>query len=63
MAYLNDNYLKLKAGYLFPEIGRRVNPILREKPRSGQAPHPLRHRRRDRTAAACGHRGDAQGRR
>lgn len=24
MAYLNDNYLKLKAGYLFPEIGRRV---------------------------------------
>ena len=25
MAYLNENYLKLKAGYLFPEIGRRVN--------------------------------------
>lgn len=24
MARLNDNYLKLKAGYLFPEIGRRV---------------------------------------
>ncbi len=24
MAQLNDNYLKLKAGYLFPEIGRRV---------------------------------------
>lgn len=24
MAYLNDSYLKLKAGYLFPEIGRRV---------------------------------------
>ena len=24
MAYLNDNYLKLKAGYLFPEIARRV---------------------------------------
>ena len=24
MAYLNDNNLKLKAGYLFPEIGRRV---------------------------------------
>ena len=24
MAYLNDNYLKLAAGYLFPEIGRRV---------------------------------------
>jgi len=24
MAHLNDHYLKLKAGYLFPEIGRRV---------------------------------------
>ena len=24
MAYLNENYSKLKAGYLFPEIGRRV---------------------------------------
>jgi len=24
MAHLNSNYLKLKAGYLFPEIGRRV---------------------------------------
>jgi LL-diaminopimelate aminotransferase len=24
MAYLNDNYLKLKSGYLFPEIARRV---------------------------------------
>ena len=25
MATVNDNYLKLKAGYLFPEIARRVN--------------------------------------
>ncbi|WP_417848762.1 LL-diaminopimelate aminotransferase [Thalassoglobus sp.] len=25
MANINDNFLKLKAGYLFPEIGRRVN--------------------------------------
>jgi LL-diaminopimelate aminotransferase len=24
MAFLNDNYFKLRAGYLFPEIGRRV---------------------------------------
>ena len=24
MAKANANYLKLKAGYLFPEIGRRV---------------------------------------
>ena len=25
MAYINENFLKLKAGYLFPEIGRRVS--------------------------------------
>jgi len=25
LAYLNEHYLKLKAGYLFPEIARRVN--------------------------------------
>lgn len=25
MAQINDNYLKLQAGYLFPEIGRRVS--------------------------------------
>jgi LL-diaminopimelate aminotransferase len=25
MAFLNDNFLKLRAGYLFPEIARRVN--------------------------------------
>src|SRR5215210_8599346 len=24
MAFLNENYLKLQAGYLFPEIARRV---------------------------------------
>src|SRR3989339_2279122 len=24
MALINENFLKLKAGYLFPEIGRRV---------------------------------------
>ena len=24
MTLINENYLKLKAGYLFPEIGRRV---------------------------------------
>ena len=32
MARINDNYLKLKAGYLFPEINRRVTAFLREKP-------------------------------
>ncbi len=29
MAKVNDNYLKLKAGYLFPEIGRRVWRLLK----------------------------------
>ncbi len=32
MAYLNDHYLKLKAGYLFPEIARRVRQFGEEKP-------------------------------
>ncbi|MGB7748449.1 MAG: hypothetical protein WBN75_14305 [Verrucomicrobiia bacterium] len=32
MAYLNDNYLKLKAGYLFPEIGRRVKAFCDTSP-------------------------------
>ena len=32
MATINDNYLKLKAGYLFPEIGRRVNAFAAEHP-------------------------------
>src|SRR3954471_20537286 len=32
MAYLNDNYLKLKAGYLFPEIGRRVKAFCDANP-------------------------------
>jgi LL-diaminopimelate aminotransferase len=32
MATINDNYLKLKAGYLFPEISRRVNKFASEHP-------------------------------
>ena len=32
MSYLNDNYLKLKAGYLFPEIGRRVKAFCDANP-------------------------------
>ena len=32
MALVNDNYLKLKAGYLFPEIGRRVSKFAGENP-------------------------------
>jgi LL-diaminopimelate aminotransferase len=32
MATVNDNYLKLKAGYLFPEIARRVNTFAEANP-------------------------------
>jgi LL-diaminopimelate aminotransferase len=32
MAKINDNYLKLKAGYLFPEIARRVNAFAQQNP-------------------------------
>ncbi len=32
MARINDNYLKLKAGYLFPEISRRVGEFSRRNP-------------------------------
>ena len=32
MATINDNYLKLKAGYLFPEIARRVNTFAEANP-------------------------------
>jgi len=37
---LNSNYLKLKAGYLFPEIGRRVQAFLDSHPEA--APHLIR---------------------
>jgi LL-diaminopimelate aminotransferase len=32
MAKVNDNYLKLRAGYLFPEIGRRVAAFAAKNP-------------------------------
>jgi LL-diaminopimelate aminotransferase len=32
MAYLNENYLKLQAGYLFPEIARRVKEFCERNP-------------------------------
>ena len=34
MARINDNYLKLKAGYLFPEIGRRVREFSAANPKA-----------------------------
>ena len=36
MALLNDNYLKLKAGYLFPEIGRRVKAFCEAHPEAAK---------------------------
>src|SRR2546423_5578005 len=50
MAYLNENYLKLQAGYLFPEIARRVRQFSEEDPEAakrlircgiGDVPEPL----------------------
>jgi LL-diaminopimelate aminotransferase len=32
MAQINENYFKLQAGYLFPEIGRRVREFQKEHP-------------------------------
>mgnify|MGYP000008564704 CR=1 FL=1 len=32
MAKINSNYGKLQAGYLFPEIGRRVNEFSQTNP-------------------------------
>ncbi|MEO7168298.1 MAG: LL-diaminopimelate aminotransferase [Spartobacteria bacterium] len=36
MAYLNENYLKLQAGYLFPEIARRVKEFCEANPEAAQ---------------------------
>jgi LL-diaminopimelate aminotransferase len=36
MAYLNENYLKLKSGYLFPEIARRVKTFCDQNPEAAK---------------------------
>jgi len=36
MAYLNENYLKLQAGYLFPEIARRVREFCKKNPEAAK---------------------------
>ncbi len=36
MAYLNDNYSKLKTGYLFPEIARRVKTFCEANPEAAK---------------------------
>jgi len=36
VAYLNENYLKLEAGYLFPEIARRVREFCEQNPKAAE---------------------------
>src|SRR3989441_9242416 len=36
MAYLNENYLKLQAGYLFREIARRVRKFCKREPKAAE---------------------------
>ncbi len=36
MAYLNENYLKLQAGYLFPEVARRVREFCEAHPKAAK---------------------------
>jgi LL-diaminopimelate aminotransferase len=36
MAYLNENYLKLQSGYLFPEVARRVREFCESNPESAK---------------------------
>ncbi|PYI83537.1 MAG: LL-diaminopimelate aminotransferase [Verrucomicrobia bacterium] len=36
MAYLNENYLKLQAGYLFPEVARRVHEFCQANPEAAK---------------------------
>jgi LL-diaminopimelate aminotransferase len=36
MAYLNENYLKLQAGYLFPEVARRVREFCESNPEAAK---------------------------
>lgn len=40
MARMNEHYLKLQAGYLFPEIARRVDAFIEASPE--RAPHVIR---------------------
>jgi LL-diaminopimelate aminotransferase len=36
MAYLNEHYLKLQAGYLFPEVARRVREFCEANPKAAE---------------------------
>jgi LL-diaminopimelate aminotransferase len=65
MARINDNYLKLKAGYLFPEIARRVNAFAQANPTAniirlgiGDVTEPLPKACRDAMISAVEDMGD-----
>ena len=65
MATVNDNYLKLKAGYLFPEIARRVAAFSEANPDApiiklgiGDVTEPLPQACRDAMIAAVNDMGD-----
>ena len=65
MARINDNYLKLKAGYLFPEIGRRVTAFAQANPEAkiirlgiGDVTEPLPQACRDAMVLAVHDMGD-----
>jgi LL-diaminopimelate aminotransferase len=65
MATVNDNYLKLKAGYLFPEIARRVAAFTDANPDApviklgiGDVTEPLPQACRDAMIAAVNDMGD-----
>ncbi|NET01858.1 MAG: LL-diaminopimelate aminotransferase [Sphaerospermopsis sp. SIO1G1] len=65
MATVNDNYLKLKAGYLFPEIARRVNAFVDANPDAkiiklgiGDVTEPLPEACRNAMIQAVGDMGD-----
>jgi LL-diaminopimelate aminotransferase len=65
MATINENYLKLKAGYLFPEIARRVNAFAKANPNApiirlgiGDVTEPLPEACRDAMIQAVQDMGD-----
>jgi len=65
MALINDHYLKLAAGYLFPEIARRVNTFCEENPNAaviklgiGDVTEPLPAAIREAMHAAIDEMGD-----
>lgn len=67
MATINDNYLKLKAGYLFPEIARRVGTYAEQNPNAdiiklgiGDVTEPLPEACRDAIIKATEEMGDRE---